>query len=70
MNKTLAFGKIRLRPLEPEDIDLLYEWENNMEIWEAGNTKTPFSRYILAKYIKESGKESYEKKNLRLIIQS
>jgi RimJ/RimL family protein N-acetyltransferase len=70
MKKTLVFGKIRLRPLEPEDIDILYEWENNMEIWEAGNTKTPFSRYILAQYIKESGKDIYEQKQLRLIIQT
>ena len=66
----MKYGKISLRPLEPEDIDLLYQWENNMEIWEMSNTKTPFSRYILAEYIKNSHKDIYEIKQLRLIIQN
>ena len=43
MNEHLTYGKVNLRPLEPDDIDLLYHWENSMEIWEVSNTKTPFS---------------------------
>lgn len=70
MNNQLIHGKISLRPLEPEDIELLYQWENNMEIWNVSNTKTPFSKYILAEYIKESVKDIYETKQLRLIIQN
>jgi diamine N-acetyltransferase len=68
MNNLLTYGKITLRPLEPEDIELLYQWENNMEIWKVSNTRTPFSKYILAEYIKESAKDIYETKQLRLII--
>ncbi len=70
MNNHLAYGKISLRPLETDDIDLLYEWENNMEIWEVSNTRTPYSKYILAEYLKESAKDIYETKQLRLIIQN
>lgn len=70
MNDQLKYGKISLRPLEPEDIELLYQWENNIEIWEVSNTKTPFSKHILAQYIKESGKDIYETKQLRLVIQN
>jgi diamine N-acetyltransferase len=70
MNNSLQYGKISLRPLEPEDIDLLYQWENDMEIWEMSNTKAPFSRYILAEYIKDSHRDIYETKQLRLIIQN
>ncbi len=70
MNQLLTYGKITLRPLEPEDIDLLYQWENNMEIWSVSNTKTPYSKYILVQYIKESAKDIYETKQLRLIIQN
>jgi len=66
----ISYGKITLRALEPEDIDLLYQWENNMEIWELSNTKTPFSKYILAKYLNDSAKDIYEHKQLRLIIQN
>jgi diamine N-acetyltransferase len=70
MNNHLVYGKISLRPLEPVDIDILYEWENNMKIWNVSNTKTPFSKYILAEYLKESAKDIYETKQLRLIIQN
>ena len=70
MNNQLKYGKISLRPLETEDIELLYQWENNMKIWNVSNTRTPFSKYILAKYIKESFKDIYETKQLRLIIQN
>ncbi|MEN8117880.1 MAG: GNAT family N-acetyltransferase [Bacteroidota bacterium] len=69
MKYQLKYGKITLRPLEPEDIDLLYQWENNMEIWEVSNTKTPFSKHILAQYIQKSAKDIYETKQLRLVIQ-
>jgi diamine N-acetyltransferase len=70
MNNQLTYGKISLRPLETDDIELLYQWENNMEIWNVSNTKTPYSKYILAEYLKESAKDIYETKQLRLIIQN
>ena len=70
MENYLTYKNISLRPLEPEDIDLLYQWENNVEIWEVSNTKTPFSRHILAQYLQESAKDIYELKQLRLIIQN
>lgn len=66
----ISYGKITLRALEPYDIDLLYQWENNMEIWDVSNTKTPFSKYILDKYLNDSAKDIYELKQLRLIIQN
>ena len=70
MNNHLTYGKISLRAIEPDDIELLYQWENNMEIWNVSNTRTPFSKYILAEYLKESAKDIYETKQLRLIIQN
>lgn len=66
----LEFGKVRFRALEPDDIDLLYEWENDSEIWEVSNTYEPFSKYILAKYIKESQRDIYESKQIRMIIET
>lgn len=61
---------IKLRALEPEDIDLLYDWENDLSIWELSNTYEPISKYILAKYIKESQRDIYESKQIRLIIET
>lgn len=69
-SKQLEFGKIRLRALEPDDIDLLYKWENDAEIWEVSNTLEPFSKFTLAKYIRESHHDIYESKQLRLIIET
>lgn len=66
----LQFGKVRFRALEPEDLDLLFEWENDTSIWEVSNSFEPFSRYMLARYIKESRRDIFESKQLRMIIET
>ena len=66
----LTYGSVRLRPLEPEDLDELYKWENDPSIWKVSCTQTPFSRYILKKYIEESHRDIVEAKQLRLIIEN
>ena len=45
---------IRLRALEPEDLECLYQWENDMDLWEVSDTLTPFSLFTLKKYIPPS----------------
>jgi len=59
---------IRLRAVEPEDLELLYRWENNPELWMVGNTRNPYSRYMLKRYILDSEKDIYENRQLRLMI--
>jgi diamine N-acetyltransferase len=59
---------IRLRAVEPEDLDKLYIWENNSQLWEVGNTRNPYSRFVLKQYIVDSDKDIYENKQLRLMI--
>jgi len=59
---------IKLRALEPTDIDILYSWENNLDNWEVSNTNAPFSRYILSKYLENAHRDIYENKELRLVI--
>lgn len=61
---------IKLRPLEPEDLDLLYVWENDPKLWNVSNTLAPFSRYILKQYIEDSHLDIFEAKQLRLIIEN
>jgi diamine N-acetyltransferase len=60
--------EIKLRALEPEDLELLYEWENNDEYWIISNTVSPFSKYTLKLYIENSHKNIYETGQLRLMI--
>lgn len=67
--KILENHSISLRAPEPEDLDLLYLWENESTVWHVSGTLTPFSRYILRQYLEHAGKDIYEQKQLRLIIQ-
>jgi diamine N-acetyltransferase len=67
---TLENNLIKLRAPEPSDVDLLYAWENNMEIWKVSNTITPFSKHILQKYIETAHLDIWETKQLRLIIEA
>lgn len=59
---------IRLRPLEPEDLDALYDIENAMEEWEYGCTNVPFSRYALRDYIATNSYDIYADKQVRQVI--
>jgi len=59
---------IRLRAVEPEDLELLYLWENEEANWKQSNTLVPYSRYSLKRYITGSRKSIYETGQLRLMI--
>lgn len=59
---------IYLRALEAEDIDFLYQLENNPSIWEISGTTTPYSRHVLKKYLENAHRDIYEVKQLRLCI--
>lgn len=59
---------IELRALEPDDIDLLYKWENDEELWYLSNTITPFSRFDIEQYVLSAGNDIFSSKQLRLMI--
>jgi diamine N-acetyltransferase len=65
----LETSNIKLRALEPEDLDFLFQTENNTSLWEVSNTTIPFSRYILTQYLANAHQDIFEAKQLRLIIQ-
>jgi len=66
--ETLKGDHISLRALEPEDLSFLKMIENDQTIWEVSHTQTPYSSYILKEYLKNSHKDIYEIKQLRLVI--
>ncbi len=66
----LKSEKISLRALEPEDIDLLYAWENDTMLWEVSHTQAPFSRHLLQEYLATAHLDIYTTKQLRLVIQN
>ncbi|HZH70622.1 MAG TPA: GNAT family protein [Flavobacteriaceae bacterium] len=64
----LTGKKIKLRALEPEDLEFLYQIENDTNLWEVSHTQTPYSKYILKNYLENSHRDIYEVKQLRLTI--
>lgn len=61
---------IRLRALEPEDLEFLYNIENDEAIWEVSQTQTPYSKWVLKLYLENAHLDIYEAKQLRLAIQN
>lgn len=59
---------MKLRPIEPEDLDFLYSIENDRELWTVTNSDAPYSRYALKQYI-ASMSSVYACGELRLIIE-
>ncbi|MDR0661241.1 MAG: GNAT family N-acetyltransferase [Prevotellaceae bacterium] len=64
----LENSRIKLRALEPSDVELLYLWENDTDLWQVSDTLSPFSRDILQQYIESAHKSIHEQKQLRLAI--
>ncbi|MDR1170393.1 MAG: GNAT family N-acetyltransferase [Prevotellaceae bacterium] len=63
----LESDTIRLRAIEPSDIDTLYLWENDPKVWTVSESITPYSRFILEKYILSEG-DIFVNRQLRLMI--
>ena len=66
---TLKGKNIQLRALEPEDLQFLFDTENDKSFWEVSHTQTPFSKYLLKQYLENAHLDIFEAKQLRLIIQ-
>lgn len=63
-------ANVVLRAMEPEDLDLLYQIENDTKLWNIGLTNVPYSRYVLHDYIATSSGDIYTDKQVRLIIEN
>ena len=59
---------IQLRALEPSDLDTLYHWENDINIWKVSQTITPFSKHVLSQYLANAHQDIFTARQLRLII--
>lgn len=65
---TLQGNTIYVRALEAEDLNFLYQLENDERIWEISNTITPYSKFILKQYLENAHQDIFEVKQLRLVI--
>ena len=68
--RILKGNKINLRALEPEDLEFLYQIENNETFWEVSHTQAPFSKFLLKQYLENAHLDIFEAKQLRLLIEN
>jgi len=59
---------ITLRAVEPEDLTLLFLWENDRTVWRVSNTLVPFSRFQLQQYIEADPSNIHANHQLRMMI--
>jgi diamine N-acetyltransferase len=64
----LSSERIYLRAVEPEDLSVMYDIENDPEMWDISNFVNPYSRYMLKQYIEASQSDVFADKQLRLMI--
>lgn len=62
--------KVILRAMEPEDLDLLYQIENDTDLWDIGCTNVPYSRFVLREYIARATDDIFADKQVRLIVEN
>ena len=64
----MGSNKIKLRALELDDLEFLFEIENNSKFQKISSTILPFSKHYLEKYIMESNLDIFSEKQFRFVI--
>jgi diamine N-acetyltransferase len=67
-NNILHGANIHLRMPEPADVDVLYQWENDLSVWRVSTTVVPFSRFQMEQYVMNSQHDIFSDRQLRLMI--
>ena len=70
LNVETAMPVVRLRAMEPEDLDVLYRIENDRDVWDVGENNVPYSRYILHDYIANASADIYADKQVRMVVEN
>lgn len=68
MNKYLDNDIIKLRSLEPDDVALMYELENDTRQWGQSITVQPYSHSVIQQFITNNSSDIYKDQQLRLVI--
>lgn len=61
--------KVQLRSPEPEDVDIIYQLENNPDLWHLGDSYYPFSKFDIEHYVISTPKDIFKLNQLRLMIE-
>ena len=65
----LTGPRVTLRALEPSDLAFLVRLENDPALWDAGDTRVPYSRHALEQYIERAAVEDvWAVRQVRFVI--
>jgi diamine N-acetyltransferase len=64
----LCDGTYLLRAPEPEDLDILFNMENDTALWMVSGNAVPYSRYQIKRYIQQSQHDFYTDRQVRFMI--
>ena len=59
---------IIIRAAEPNDAELIYNWENNQEIWRVSETYMPYSLYQVESFLLDNN-DLFSAHQIRFIIE-
>lgn len=62
-------AEVILRPMEPEDLSVLYQIESERSAWSVSSSGIPYSRYVLKQYLSAQPVDIFQSHELRLTIQ-
>ncbi len=66
----LQKGSIKLRAVEPQDIDFLFHLENKPALWHISQTLVPFARFDMEQYVFSANKQDpFAAGQVRFIIE-
>lgn len=66
----LQNDKIKLRAPELTDLETIYKWENDTDLWHLSQTQIPFSRFDIEQFILQGNHDIYVEKQFRFMIET
>lgn len=61
---------MNFRALEPEDLTLLYDLENDPDMWDVCTPGGPYSHFALLRYVEQQGQDLLTAGQLRLVAEN
>ena len=68
MKKVISNDIVTLRSLEPTDIEVLYKWENDTDLWTVSNIMAPSPKSYVWQYLQNYDSDIYKTQQLRLMV--
>ena len=65
----MRHARCRLRAMERGDVELLYMWENDPQVWRVSGSVAPVSRERLLQFIEEQTYDLYATRQMRLVVE-